>query len=65
LRAARVPFEIVPGVTAALAAGAVLSLPLTDRKSASKLIFCTGHHADRQGLDLRSGPGRCRRMRRW
>ncbi len=45
LRAAGVPFEIVPGVTAALAAGAALELPLTDRKSASKLIFCTGHHA--------------------
>jgi mannose-6-phosphate isomerase-like protein (cupin superfamily) len=36
---------VVPGVTAALAAGAVLGLPLTDRKSASKLIFCTAHHA--------------------
>jgi uroporphyrin-III C-methyltransferase len=36
---------VVPGVTAALAAGAMLGLPLTDRKSASKLIFCTGHHA--------------------
>jgi uroporphyrin-III C-methyltransferase len=35
----------VPGVTAAFAAGAALQLPLTDRKSASKLIFCTGHHA--------------------
>ena len=46
LRAAGVRFEVVPGVTAALAAGAVLGLPLTDRKSASKLIFCTGHHAD-------------------
>src|ERR1700761_9850799 len=45
LRAAQIPFEVVPGVTAALAAGAALSLPLTDRKSASKLIFCTGHHA--------------------
>lgn len=45
LRAARVAFEVVPGVTAALAAGAALGLPLTDRKSASKLIFCTGHHA--------------------
>ncbi len=45
LREAGVAFEIVPGVTAALAAGATLSLPLTDRKSASKLIFCTGHHA--------------------
>lgn len=45
LRAAKVPFEVVPGVTAAFAAGAALSLPLTDRKSASKLILCTGHHA--------------------
>jgi len=45
LRAAGVAFEVVPGVTAALAAGAALGLPLTDRKSASKLIFCTGHHA--------------------
>ena len=45
LRAAEIRFEIVPGVTAALAAGAALSLPLTDRASASKLIFVTGHHA--------------------
>jgi uroporphyrin-III C-methyltransferase len=45
LRAAGVAFEVVPGVTAALAAGAVLGVPLTDRKNASKLIFCTGHHA--------------------
>ncbi len=46
LRAVGVRFEVVPGVTAALAASAALGLPLTDRKSASKLIFCTGHHAD-------------------
>ena len=45
LRGAGISFEVVPGVTAALAAGAALGLPLTDRKSASKLIFCTGHHA--------------------
>ena len=44
LRAAGITFEVVPGVTAALAAGAALGVPLTDRKSASKLIFCTGHH---------------------
>jgi uroporphyrin-III C-methyltransferase len=46
LRAEGISVEVVPGVTAALAAGAALALPLTDRKSASKLIFCTGHHAD-------------------
>ena len=58
LRAAGVPFEIVPGVTAALAAGASLSLPLTDRNSASKLIFLTGHHATNKDDDkpVWSGP---------
>lgn len=45
LRDAGISFEVVPGVTAALAAGAVLELPLTDRRSASKLIFCTAHHS--------------------
>ena len=45
LRGAGVPFEVVPGVTAAFAAGAALALPLTDRLTASKLIFVTGHHA--------------------
>ena len=45
LREASIPFEIVPGVTAALAAGAALGIPLTDRRFASRLIFCTGHHA--------------------
>jgi uroporphyrin-III C-methyltransferase len=45
LRGAGISFEVVPGVTAALAAGASLELPLTDRRFASKLIFCTGHHA--------------------
>src|SRR5579875_3173370 len=45
LRAAKVAFEVVPGVTAALASGAALSLPLTDRERASKLVFLTGRHA--------------------
>jgi uroporphyrin-III C-methyltransferase len=57
LRAAGVRFEVVPGVTAAFAAGAALGLPLTDRKSASKLVFCTGHHADgKDAAPIWSGP---------
>jgi uroporphyrin-III C-methyltransferase len=57
LRAARIAFEVVPGVTAAFAAGAALQLPLTDRKSASKLIFCTGHHAaGKDETPIWSGP---------
>lgn len=51
LRAAGIPFEIVPGVTAALGAGAALALPLTDRLHASKLILLTGHHAAGKDTD--------------
>ena len=42
---AGIPFEIVPGITAAFAVAAELKTPLTDRGSASKLIFATAHHA--------------------
>jgi uroporphyrin-III C-methyltransferase len=45
LRDAGIPFEIVPGITAAFAVAAALQTPLTDRSSASKLIFATAHHA--------------------
>jgi uroporphyrinogen III methyltransferase/synthase len=43
LRAAGLSYEIVPGVTAALAAGAYLELPLTHRQHASAVAFVTGH----------------------
>lgn len=45
LREARIPFEIIPGITAAFTVAASLKTPLTDRSSASKLIFATAHHA--------------------
>jgi uroporphyrin-III C-methyltransferase len=45
LTEAGIPFEIVPGITAAFAVAAELKTPLTDRSSASKLIFATAHHA--------------------
>jgi uroporphyrin-III C-methyltransferase len=45
LSEAAIPFEIVPGITAAFAVAAALKTPLTDRGSASKLIFATAHHA--------------------
>jgi uroporphyrin-III C-methyltransferase / precorrin-2 dehydrogenase / sirohydrochlorin ferrochelatase len=45
LREADVPFEVVPGITAAFAAAAAVPFSLTDRHSASRVIFSTGHHA--------------------
>ena len=43
LAADGIPFEVVPGVTAALAAGAYAGIPLTQRNTSSALIFLTGH----------------------
>jgi uroporphyrinogen III methyltransferase/synthase len=43
LRNAGVPYEIVPGVTAAVAAGAFLEIPLTHRNYASAIALVTGH----------------------
>ena len=45
LAKAGVPFEVVPGITAAFAAAAAIGCSLTDRNSASNVIFSTGHHA--------------------
>jgi uroporphyrin-III C-methyltransferase/precorrin-2 dehydrogenase/sirohydrochlorin ferrochelatase len=42
---AGVPFEVVPGITAAFAAAAAIPCSLTDRNSASNVTFSTGHHA--------------------
>lgn len=40
---AGIPCEVVPGVTAAAAAGAAAGVPLTHRDLASAVIFLTGH----------------------
>ncbi len=45
LTAANVPFEVVPGITAAFAAAAAVGCSLTSRNTASNVIFSTGYHA--------------------
>lgn len=49
LRAAGIGCEVVPGVTAALAAAAWLQAPLTDRRASPAVVFVTGHEAPQAG----------------
>jgi uroporphyrin-III C-methyltransferase len=44
LAAAGIPFEIVPGVTAAVGALAAAKIPLTHRSVGSAVVLATGHH---------------------
>lgn len=55
LRRAGITIEIVPGVTAALAAAAAAGIPITSRAAASSATLITGHEADKDhsGIDFR------------
>jgi uroporphyrinogen III methyltransferase/synthase len=46
LKAAGIPYEIVPGITAALAAGSHAGISLTQRRDASAVALVTGHEDD-------------------
>lgn len=50
LRRAGIPFEVVPGVTAAASAAAAAGITLTDRRAASALVIVTAHNARNESL---------------
>lgn len=52
LRTAGVAFEVVPGVTAAIAAATFAGIPVTDRRFGSTLAICTGHQRGDAEADL-------------
>lgn len=45
----RVPFEVIPGVTSALAAPGCAGIPVTHRRMSSSVAIVTGHRAGRGG----------------
>ncbi len=60
LTAAEIPFEVVPGITAAFAAAAALRRPLTDRRGGSSVSFSAGSHAPGSALQPASLAGATR-----
>lgn len=54
LAAARVPFEVVPGISAALGAAASAGVPLTHRECASSVTLATAHAAQGEA-DIAAG----------
>jgi uroporphyrinogen III methyltransferase/synthase len=56
LAEAGIPFEIVPGVSAALGAAAYAGIPLTHRLHASDVTFVSGHDVDGSHRSLTEWP---------
>ena len=52
LKAAGIEYEVVPGISSAIAAAATVGVSLTIRDAASSVLLVTGHHADKPDPDL-------------
>jgi uroporphyrin-III C-methyltransferase len=52
LESAAVPYEIIPGVTAALSAAASLGVSLTDRRTSSRIVVISAHRAHENENEL-------------
>lgn len=51
LRAAGIPFSVIPGITAAAGCAASCNLPLTERVTAPRLRLITAHSCDDRSID--------------
>jgi len=56
LAAAGIPFEIVPGVTSAVAVPAYAGIPVTHRRYTTLVTFITGHEDPTKDASTIPGP---------
>lgn len=54
LDAAGIPFEVIPGITAGIAAASAMGASLTDRRRSSRVIIVSGHHAHAVNRELQN-----------
>ncbi|WP_062053819.1 uroporphyrinogen-III C-methyltransferase [Aquimarina longa] len=41
-----IPFQVIPGISAALAAANIFNIPITERNKSNAMLICTAHTAD-------------------
>ncbi|WP_378187370.1 uroporphyrinogen-III C-methyltransferase [Aquimarina sp. W85] len=53
LKKHRLPFIVVPGISAALAAASAVNIPITERRQSNAILICTAHTADYSTAQLK------------
>lgn len=53
LKEHKLPFTIVPGISAALAAASSANIPITERRKSNAVLICTAHTADYSTAQLK------------
>lgn len=53
LKKHNLPFTVVPGISAALAAASTVNIPITERRQSNAILICTAHTADYSTAQLK------------
>ncbi|MDO6813956.1 uroporphyrinogen-III C-methyltransferase [Tenacibaculum soleae] len=53
LKQHNLPFTVVPGISAALAAASSVNIPITERRQSNAILICTAHTADYSTAQLK------------